>query len=97
MGVPGAPRIERTLHPTTISTSARCARISATDHLSGAGRLRNFAVDAPFTRRSIFLGVAAWTFSGAWSVTLLRIRAVYCCGDSVIDLSPTGFDEKNCN
>ena len=43
MGVPGAPRICRNLQPITISESARCARTSATDHLSGAGRLRNFA------------------------------------------------------
>src|SRR6266540_899379 len=38
MGVPGAPRIARIRQLTTISTSAKCARISAMDHFPGAGR-----------------------------------------------------------
>src|SRR6266550_1711028 len=44
MEVPGASRINLIRKPTTISVSARCARISLTDHLSGAGRLRSFDV-----------------------------------------------------
>jgi hypothetical protein len=36
--------------PATSSASERCARISDTDHLSGAGRLASFARFAPLMR-----------------------------------------------
>ena len=69
-------------HPMTISTSARWARISATDHFSGAGRLRSLAVDTPLMRRANFLGVADWTLIGSCPSAFDRMRCVYCWGVS---------------
>ena len=77
-GVPGAPRIERSLQLATISASARCARISAADHFSGAGRFRNFAGVAPLISRSSFFAVAPCTFTGSWPVIFDWIRCTYC-------------------
>src|SRR5690348_13341676 len=84
MGVPGAASIERMRHPTTISVSARCARISATDHLSGAGRLRNLDEGARFTSRSSLLAVADCVLTASFPSISLNIRCVYSCGVSLM-------------
>src|SRR5580692_12156047 len=84
MGVPGAPRIERMRHPTTISVSARCARISTTDHLSGAGRLRSLEAGARFTRVWSFFGVADCVLSGSFPSIVFIMRCEYCCGVSLM-------------
>src|SRR5580698_1066297 len=94
MGVPGAARIERMRQPTTISVSARCARISATDHLSGAGRLRSFEGGALFTRLSSFLGVADWVLKGSFPSIIFMMRWEYCCGVSLISSTFLGEDAK---
>jgi len=77
MGVPGAPRIDRKRHPTTISESARCAITSVTDHLSGIGRFFSFAGVAPFISRANSLAVADCTFIGFFPASLLSIFLMY--------------------
>src|SRR5580700_11051290 len=84
MGVPGAARIERIRQPTTISVSARCARISATDHFSGAGRLRSLEGGALLTRRASFWGVADCVLKGSFPAIIFMMRSEYCCGVSLI-------------
>src|ERR1700722_5312257 len=84
MGVPGAARIERMRQPTTISVSARCARISATDHLSGAERFHSLRDGALFKRLSSFLGVADWVLKGSFPSIIFMMRREYCCGVSLI-------------
>src|SRR4029077_1170032 len=94
MGVPGAARIERMRQPTTISVSARCARISATDHLSGTGRFCSLEGGAPFTRLSSFLGVADCVLKGSFPSIIFMMRAEYCCGVSLISSTSPGEDAK---
>src|SRR5580704_3840147 len=94
MGVPGAARIERMRQPTTISVSARCARISPTDHLSGAGRLRSLEGGAFFTRCSSFLDVADWVLKGSCPWIIFMMRSEYCCGVSLISCTLLGEDAK---
>ena len=84
MGVPGAPSIERMRQPMTISASAKCARISLTDHLSGAGRLRSLEAGTRFIRRSSFFAAADCDFERSLPSMCPKIRCEYCCAVSVM-------------
>src|ERR1700676_4731831 len=94
MGVPGAARIERMRHPTTISVSARCARISATDHLSGAGGLRSWEGEALFRKLASLFGVPDWVLSGSFPSIIFIMRCEYCCGVSLMSSIFLGKDSK---
>src|SRR5215469_17952744 len=66
----------------TSSASAKCARISATDHFSGAARLVSCFLLHGLMCFSSFLAVSFWTVNGSLPSTLPRMRCTYCCGVS---------------
>src|SRR6476646_6134820 len=78
MGVPLLPKISRTRQLATSSVSARCAMISAIDHLPGAGLFRICLLLRCLIVFCNFLGMLSWIFSGSWPSSWPRIRFTYC-------------------
>src|SRR4029450_1903845 len=68
--------------------------ISHTDHLSGAGRLRNRSIGTPSINRLSFSAVAACTASGRSPSTYPRMRSVYCRGVSIMSSSGASITSR---
>jgi hypothetical protein len=88
MGVPEADRIMRTRYANTISESARCATICATDQRDGEGDRRSSAALRPAIRVRMAAAVLPSTANGSDPADSPNIRSVYSWNVSVMRLLP---------